>query len=522
MQNNLYRIIFVLTIIGLFFGCNVNYILGFPNPNDQPLDKNDQQQTEASSEYCIYWPNKLAQSFKPTLDRLTRVHLSISKIGNPSNLIVSIRSDFDESDLTSVIIPSEFLDHYPRKELIDCNLPDINVVPEQTYYIIFKHESESSIADSLCWWYSSNAPYERGTGWYWTVEGGSKWVEGPFDFCFKTYGYNSGENQPPNTPSKPLGPIYGIVNTSYIYSTSTIDIDDDDIRYGWDWNGDDAIDDWTGFHPSGNVVNFNHSWKNPGYYNVQVNAEDENGIQSSFSSKLEVRISNTNHPPDIPSNPNPNDGASNVNINTDLSWFGGDPDEGDIVTYDVYFGSMLPLPKVSSNQTHTTYDPGTLHHDLTYFWNIVAWDNYGASTDGPSWHFTTGVGNHPPGKPRKPSGPLSGKSGLEYTYLSNTTDLDGNLIYFLYDWDDGTNSGWKGPYKSDETCTASHIWNEKGYYKIKVKAKDIYDTESEWSDSLSVSMPKNNLEIKKLLILRLLTQIIKRFPFIAGLQNMFC
>jgi hypothetical protein len=101
-------------------------------------------------------------------------------------------------------------------------------------------------------------------------------------------------------------------------------------------------------------------------------------------------ISSGNNPPNIPSNPNPDDGEQDVSTNIILSWNGGDPDEGDTVTYDVYFGSMPPFQKVSSNQSETSFNPGILFNDLTYFWNIVTWDNHKAKTNGPSWHFTTG------------------------------------------------------------------------------------------------------------------------------------
>jgi len=37
----------------------------------------------------------------------------------------------------------------------------------------------------------------------------------------------------------------------------------------------------------------------------------------------------------------------------------------------------------------TTYDPGTLEYETTYYWQIIATDEYDASTDGPIWHFTT-------------------------------------------------------------------------------------------------------------------------------------
>ena len=93
-------------------------------------------------------------------------------------------------------------------------------------------------------------------------------------------------------------------------------------------------------------------------------------------------------PPFTPSNPNPENGETNVSINTNLSWTGGDPN-GDPVTYDVYFGDATPLPKVSSNQTSTIYDLGTLSYNTIYYWQIVAWDDTGLSTSGPIWNFET-------------------------------------------------------------------------------------------------------------------------------------
>jgi hypothetical protein len=78
-------------------------------------------------------------------------------------------------------------------------------------------------------------------------------------------------------------------------------------------------------------------------------------------------------PPYQPSNPNPVNGSMDVSVNVDLDWTGGDPD-GDQVKYDVYLGTTSMPPIVVSNQSITTYDPGLLNFNTTYFWKIVAWD----------------------------------------------------------------------------------------------------------------------------------------------------
>ena len=92
----------------------------------------------------------------------------------------------------------------------------------------------------------------------------------------------------------------------------------------------------------------------------------------------------------------------------------------------------------------------------------------------------------PPESPKIPSGPTIGIIGVEYEYSSKTSDPNGNQIFYLFDWNDGTDSGWIGPYESGETCKANHIWYNNNSYKVKVKAKDIYELESGWSNPLKV------------------------------------
>jgi subtilisin family serine protease len=101
-------------------------------------------------------------------------------------------------------------------------------------------------------------------------------------------------------------------------------------------------------------------------------------------------------------------------------------------------------------------------------------------------------------KPVTPIGPQSGKAGETYAYSSTINYVEDEELYFLWDWGDGTYSGWLGPYNSGETCEVSYSWVEKGDYSIRVKAKDAHNGESDWSDPLAVSMPKNGNSLEKL------------------------
>ena len=69
-------------------------------------------------------------------------------------------------------------------------------------------------------------------------------------------------------------------------------------------------------------------------------------------------------------------------------------------------------------------------------------------------------------------------------------DADDNQMFYFWDWGDGDTSGWIGPYNSTEMCEESHTWMVKGSYLVKVKSKDKWGLESEWSDSLTIRMEK--------------------------------
>jgi len=68
--------------------------------------------------------------------------------------------------------------------------------------------------------------------------------------------------------------------------------------------------------------------------------------------------------------------------------------------------------------------------------------------------------NNPPNTPLPPWGQTSGYTGRTYEYSSVTADPEGDMVYYLFDWGDGSNSGWIGPKPSSITVTASHSWKE--------------------------------------------------------------
>ena len=98
--------------------------------------------------------------------------------------------------------------------------------------------------------------------------------------------------------------------------------------------------------------------------------------------------------------------------------------------------------------------------------------------------------SNPPNAPLSPMGETKVEAEKYYTYTTSTEDIDGDLIYYIWDWGDQSHSLWTGPYPSGVPINASHKWETKGIYDIRVMAKDENGMESEWSNPLIVNVPK--------------------------------
>jgi len=100
--------------------------------------------------------------------------------------------------------------------------------------------------------------------------------------------------------------------------------------------------------------------------------------------------------------------------------------------------------------------------------------------------------NHPPSNPiiegkRKFK---EGENGI-YTFTIYSIDVNGDSISYLFNWSDGTQE-WTGFYPSGEKLKINvSIPAEKGtYFIFKIKAKDIFGIESDWSE-LVITVPRD-------------------------------
>ena len=97
--------------------------------------------------------------------------------------------------------------------------------------------------------------------------------------------------------------------------------------------------------------------------------------------------------PEQASNPDPPDGATDVNTAALLSWTPG----ARAISHDVYIGTSNP-PLFIGNQTAVTFDPGTMLFGTRYYWRIDAVNGWGKTT-GQVWSFKIKLPEPPPPPP---------------------------------------------------------------------------------------------------------------------------
>ena len=211
---------------------------------------------------------------------------------------------------------------------------------------------------------------------------------------------------------------------------------------------------------------------------------------------LSTTYQSLSNPPGIPSDPN---GPTNVIAGEAGAYetVTTDPD-GNKIRYVFDWGD-------GSTKTYTDFvnsgDTVIVSHTWTKKGNheirVKARDKYGWES---KWSdpLNVIVVNNKPNKPSTPDGAINGEIKKSYPYTTSTLDPDGHRVRFGFDWDgDNQVDDWTGFVNSTETAIKSYTWYNKGSYEIKVKAQDEYGEESNWSDPLSVSIPKqkfiNNL-----------------------------
>ncbi|MBN1280363.1 MAG: PQQ-binding-like beta-propeller repeat protein [Candidatus Thermoplasmatota archaeon] len=152
--------------------------------------------------------------------------------------------------------------------------------------------------------------------------------------------------------------------------------------------------------------------------------------------------------------------------------------DGYIYCFDVWTGDTL-----------WTYPTGVLYFPVFSSPAVANGRIYVGDSAGTLICF--GEPNHQPLTPAV-IGPQQGLSTVEYTFSTDAVmDPDGDDVYGLWDWGDGTWSGWLGPYSSGQVVSASHSWASAASYEVRVKLRDPYDVESNWSAPHLITIAEN-------------------------------
>jgi hypothetical protein len=227
----------------------------------------------------------------------------------------------------------------------------------------------------------------------------------------------------------------------------------------------------TTYDPGSMNPNTQYYWK--------IISWDNHGASTTGS---EWTFTTENNPPDEPSDPDPQHGDTDVSIDADLSWTGGDPDPGDTVTYDVYFGTSSPPPQVATGQSATTYDPGIMEYETIYYWQIVVLDNHGGSTDGPIWEFTTEL---------EPKTDLDCDGVLNWEELEYGEVVTGEFTVenvgdpgTLLDWEIESYPDWGNWVFTPESGTG--LTPEDGPYTVQVLATAPSEGEGEFTGEVKI------------------------------------
>ena len=176
-------------------------------------------------------------------------------------------------------------------------------------------------------------------------------------------------------------------------------------------------------------------------------------------------------------------------------------------------GGSVTSPAIADGKVYAGSKDNNIYcldlNDGSIIWNYTVNDDilsspaisdgklFVGASDGTMYCFRQ---NNGPAIPDTPSGPTEGVTGVEYDFETSTTDPNDDQVFYMFDWGDGEMSDWIGPYDSGVATTGSHIWTEGGEYEIKVKAKDVYNIESDWSQAATIEIldlqPELSVEIQ--------------------------
>lgn len=169
------------------------------------------------------------------------------------------------------------------------------------------------------------------------------------------------QNRPPSQPLKPSGPLFIELGVDYEFTSSSFDPDEGRLRYRFDW-GDGHISSWSDFHSSNASVTMTHRWEEPSTFSLRLIAQDEQGVNSSWSEPLSVTVSQeVEGAPPLPDIQSPTE--ISVNQTMEFNASGSIDLDGEITSYFWDFGDGTT--SIEIHPLHKYRQPGTYEVTLT-------------------------------------------------------------------------------------------------------------------------------------------------------------
>lgn len=149
-------------------------------------DAIDQEQSDLNSFELIYNSNHIAQSFTPSLPKITRIRLYLSQKGEiTSDLTLLIKEELIGTVIREISVSSSIIPKTQPK-WIEFDFPDLNKDNER-YFFICKTEGGDENNYYEIYSHSLNL-YDDGIG-YTSKNSGESWTQKlNLDFTFQTYG----------------------------------------------------------------------------------------------------------------------------------------------------------------------------------------------------------------------------------------------------------------------------------------------------------------------------------------------
>jgi hypothetical protein len=298
-------------------------------------------------------------------------------------------------------------------------------------------------------------------------------------------------NQPPNPPTI-TGNKAVVMNTSHTYTFTAKDPNNDQIRYGIDWNMDDVADEWLpagiGYVNSGTAQSTNRSFSPPpGTKTFQALAQDAPGLNSTWTT-YQVNACPPGHGSDGDVCVDPPTLTASISPST--------------VAYGGYFNTL------KYNSTGATSCTGSINNGapwataLSYEWGVNepgVNQPYGPWYNDRTWTFTcynsTGQSSsisvtltvRANTNPNAPSitGPTTGFPSTTYEFDITGKDLDGDTIKYEVDWDmNGTVDQTipSSAYVTSETMQPVYNdWASIGDKTFQARTVDVYGGRSLWT-----------------------------------------